>query len=152
MKRHLPHRLIAASMIAASTACMGAHTTTASANGTPAAWHRLVDAYFDQVYLVYNPTAGTSAGLHQYDNKLENYSRNGLDAQAAALHEYEQKISAVPASGLSEWEAGDRAFLLGNIRSQLLTLEAIRPWQKNPDWYSSSLTNSAFTLIERNYA
>ena len=40
----------------------------------------------------------------------------------------------------------------GNIRSQLLTLGTIRPWQKNPDFYSSGITNSAFTIIERNYA
>jgi uncharacterized protein (DUF885 family) len=117
-----------------------------------AAWHTLVDAYFDQVYLPYNPTAGTSAGLHQYDAKLENYSRASLNEQAAALHEYEQKVSAFPTAGLSEWDAGDRAFLLGNIRSQLLSLENIRPWEKNPDWYSSGITNSAFTIIERNYA
>ena len=117
-----------------------------------AAWHKLVDAYFDKVYLVYNPTAGTSAGLHQYDSKLENYSRASLDRQAAELHGYEAKVSAFPATDLSEWDAGDRAFLLGNVRSQLLTLEKIRPWEKNPDWYSSGITNSAFTIIERNYA
>jgi hypothetical protein len=117
-----------------------------------AAWHQLVDAYFDKVYLVYNPTAGTSAGLHQYDSKLESYWRSSLNQQAGELHIYEQKVSAFPANGLSEWDAGDREFLLGNIRSQLLTLEKIRPWEKNPDWYSSGITNSAFTIIERNYA
>ena len=49
-------------------------------------------------------------------------------------------------------DEGDREFLLGTIRSQLLTLETIRPWQKDPDTYSSGITNSAFTIIERNYA
>ncbi len=124
-------------------------------SGNPRAaaeWHSLVDEYFDQVYLPYNPTAGTSAGLHQYDSKLENYSRASLDRQIRDLHAYELKVAAFPASGLDEWDSGDRAFLLGNIRSQILTLEKIRPWQKNPDWYSSGLTNSAFTIIERNYA
>ncbi|HZC44221.1 MAG TPA: DUF885 domain-containing protein, partial [Acidobacteriaceae bacterium] len=28
----------------------------------------------------------------------------------------------------------------------------IRPWQKNPDFYSSGIADSAFTIIERNYA
>jgi len=27
-------------------------------------------AYLDQVYFPYQPTAGTLAGYHQYDNKL----------------------------------------------------------------------------------
>ncbi len=115
-------------------------------------WTQLVDAYFDTVYLPFHPTAGTSAGLHQYDDRLENYSRSSLDEQVAALHMCEQKVAAFPTAGLDEWDAGDREFLLGSIRSQLLTLEVIRPWQKDPDSYSSGITNSAFTIIERNYA
>jgi uncharacterized protein (DUF885 family) len=117
-----------------------------------AAWNALVDAYFDTVYLPFNPTAGTSAGLHQYDAQLEDYSRVGIDKETAASVTYEQKVAAFSPVGLSEWDAGDRAFLLGQIRSQLLTLQTIRPWQKDPDHYSSGITNSAFTIMERNYA
>lgn len=158
MKLRFPYLLTAVSVALLSAAPLIATASTPQKTMTrptqqyTTAWHHLVDAYFDQVYLPFNPTAGTSAGLHQYDGKLENYSRASLDAQAAALHTYEQKVSSFPANGLSEWDAGDREFLLGNIRSQLLTLETIRPWQKNPDWYSSGITNSAFTIIERNYA
>ncbi len=124
----------------------------APASGGSAAWHHLVNSYFDTVYLPYNPTAGTSAGLHQYDSKLENYSHANIQAQTAALQKYAQKVEAFPAAGLSQWDQGDREFLLGNIRSQILTLTAIRPWEKNPDNYSSGITNSAFTIIERPYA
>ena len=35
----------------------------------------------------------------------------------------------------------DREIVLGNIRSQLLTLETIRPWEKNADNYSSACAN-----------
>ena len=115
-------------------------------------WMHLVDAYFDTVYLPFNPTAGTSAGLHSYDSQLEDYSRAGVDRETAALQEFEKKVAAFPAAKLDEWDEGDREFLLGTIRSQLLTLETIRPWQKDPDSYSSGITNSAFTIIERNYA
>ncbi|HET9088537.1 MAG TPA: DUF885 domain-containing protein [Acidobacteriaceae bacterium] len=157
--RYLP--LLAGGSIALLTAAIWHIAHVSAAEASPAAssnqqatadWHRLVDQYFDQVYLPCNPTAGTSAGLHQYDDRLENYSRASLDQQIRDLHAYGAKVAAFPASKLSAWDAGDRAFLLGNIRSQLLTLEKIRPWQKNPDWYSSGLTNSAFTIIERNYA
>jgi uncharacterized protein (DUF885 family) len=115
-------------------------------------WMHLVDGYFDTVYLPFNPTEGTSAGLHQYDSKLENYSRVSLDQESAALRMYEKKVAAFPATNLDQWDEGDRKFLLGTIRSRLLTIETIRPWQKDPDYYSSGITNSAFTIIERNYA
>jgi uncharacterized protein (DUF885 family) len=42
--------------------------------------------------------------------------------------------------------------VLSNIRSQLLTLQTIRPWEKNPDNYSSACANGAFTLMERKFA
>jgi hypothetical protein len=34
----------------------------------------------------------------------------------------------------------------------LLTLETIRPWEKNADNYSSTCANGAFTLMERKFA
>ena len=42
--------------------------------------------------------------------------------------------------------------VLGNIRSTLLTLETIRPWEKNPDMYSGGISNGAFSLMERKFA
>ena len=42
--------------------------------------------------------------------------------------------------------------VLGNIRSTLLTLETIRPWEKNADNYSGACANGAFVLMERKFA
>jgi uncharacterized protein (DUF885 family) len=39
-----------------------------------------------------------------------------------------------------------------NIRSTLLGLETIRPWEKNPDNYSGAISNAAFSLMERKFA
>ena len=65
---------------------------------------------------------------------------------------YEKKIEAIDPSALDATVAADREILLNNIRSQLLTLEVIRPWEKNPDTYSSGVTNSIFVIMERPYA
>ncbi|MHB1743937.1 MAG: DUF885 domain-containing protein [Acidobacteriaceae bacterium] len=153
MKLRLPQWLAAASVIFVSTTFPGANSAMTPTNAQHnSKWMHLVDAYFDTVYLPFNPTQGTSAGLHQYDGKLENYSRASLDKEAAALRTYEKKVAAFPSGELNPSDEGDREFLLGTIRSQLLTLGTIRPWQKDPDTYSSGITNSAFTIIERNYA
>ena len=146
-------RLIAAAiMLMVSTTFSGANSTmTPTSERHNPQWMHLVDRYFDTVYLPFNPTEGTSAGLHQYDSKLEDYSRAGVDRETAALHTYEKKVAAFPAANLNQWDDGDREFLLGTIRSQLLSLETIRLWQKDPDYYSSGITNSAFTIIERDY-
>ncbi len=112
----------------------------------------LGDQYFEQVYFKYSPTAGTAAGLHQYDTQLENYSAASVAAETASLHGWEKKIAAIDPSGLDAEPAADRDILLNQIRASLLQLEVIRGWEKNPDLYSSGITNSVFTVMERPYA
>ena len=72
------------------------------------AWNTLVDQYFDQVYFKFSPTSGTSAGLHQYDTQLEDYSRAGVDRNIAALHDFEKRVESFDGKSLSETEAADR--------------------------------------------
>ena len=60
--------------------------------------------------------------------------------------------TAFPAAGLDESTQGDLAIVRDNIRGNLLELETIRGWEKNPDNYSSGITNSAFVLMERDFA
>jgi uncharacterized protein (DUF885 family) len=115
-------------------------------------WDAVVDEYLDQVVFKFSPTAGTSAGLHQYDALLEDYSRAGTEREIAALHAFEKRVEAVDPGGLDETAAGDRQILLSNIRGTLLELETIRMWEKNPDTYSSGITNSVYVIMSRKFA
>jgi uncharacterized protein (DUF885 family) len=112
------------------------------------------DEYFDQVYFRYTPTNGTLAGFHQYDGRLEDYSAKTIEAQIRALKSFAVRIEAIhPENEKADFVTRtDREMVLSNIRSQLLTLETIRPWEKNPDNYSSACANGAFTLMERKFA
>jgi uncharacterized protein (DUF885 family) len=131
---------------------LSAFASAAAAPTGPDAFRALADEYFDQVYFHYQPSGGTQAGLHHYDNQLEPYDRDGIAQEAASLHRFEARVSAFPSTGLDPWTAADRQLVLNNIQSELLTLETIRPWERDPDFYSSGITGSAFTLIERNFA
>jgi uncharacterized protein (DUF885 family) len=117
-----------------------------------AALMALADDYFDQFYFPANPSSATAEGIHRYDDKLEDFSRAEVQRQTKALHEYERRFESIDPKALSERVRGDRELLLSSIRSTLLTLETLRPWQLNPDSYSSGITASAFTLMERNFA
>ncbi len=112
----------------------------------------LSEQYFSDVYYHFSPTAGTGAGLHQYDPQLEDYSEANRKREIAALHDYQARITAIDPSALDAPIAADRQILLNSIGSNLLTLEVIRPWEKNPDTYSSGITSSAFVLMERPFA
>jgi uncharacterized protein (DUF885 family) len=117
-------------------------------------FEKVSDDYFDQVYFHYGPTNGTLAGYHQYDAQLEDYSRKNIDAEITALKNFEKRVEAIhPDAAAADFvPRSDREIVLSNIRSQLLTLETIRPWEKNADNYSSTCANGAFVLMERKFA
>jgi uncharacterized protein (DUF885 family) len=123
-----------------------------SADGATQTFGFVADQFFSEVYYKFSPTAGTSDGLHEYDARLEDYSAAGVAREVAALHEYERKVEAIDTSALDAPAAADRDILLNSIKSKLLSLEVIRGWEKNPDEYSSGITNSAFVIMERPYA
>jgi uncharacterized protein (DUF885 family) len=141
------------------TACSGCSNkiTSPAAPQSPAttadtALQQLASEYFDQVYFRYAPTNGTVAGFHQYDTQLEDYSRAAVERETADLERFEAKFAAVPAAQLDLTGQGDLQLLLADIHSTLLSLNTIRLWEKNPDEYSSGISNSAFVLMERTFA
>ena len=110
--------------------------------------------YFDQVYFRYSPSVGTQTGYHQYDAQLEDFSRKNIDSEIAGLKKFEKRIESIqPGSDAADFvPRSDREIVLSNIRSQLLTLETIRPQEKDADTYSSTCANAAFVLMERKFA
>ena len=105
----------------------------------------LTDRYFDEYYLPSYPTAATSLGVHKYDGQLEDYSQAGVAKRVAQLKQFEAEFAKLPAGA-------DRDLVLSNIRGTLLELESIHGWEKDPDRYSSGLTNSAFVIMSRTFA
>ena len=148
----MTHRLPATVLLLALMLTPGLPAQRLSADGAQQTFTALSDQFFSEVYFKFSPTSGTQAGLHQYDLQLEDYSAAEVAREVAALHEYEKKVEAIDTSALDAPQAADRDILLNNIRSQLLSLEVIRGWEKDPDNYSSGITGSAFVIIERPYA
>ncbi len=105
----------------------------------------LYDRFFDEYYFPFNPTAATSDGIHKYDGQLEDYSKAGIVRRTAALKKWEGQFAKLPAGD-------DRDLVLNSIRASLLELESVRGWEKNPDNYSSGISNSAFTIMSRKFA
>jgi len=105
----------------------------------------LTDRFFDEYYFPYNPSGATSAGIHTYDGRLEDFSRAAVRARVEILHKFEREFAAQP-------EDADRDLVLNYIRAALLDLETIRSWQRNPDNYSSGIAGSAFTIMSRTFA
>lgn len=144
-------KIIRASLLTCAALMMTTVPVSSEADGG-ARFRALADQYFSDVMFRFAPTSATLAGFHEYDPKLENYSRAGVDAEIAALKEFEWKFDDFREAGLDESTKADLAIMRSQVRSNLLELETIRSWQKNPDSYSSGISNSAFALMERDFA
>jgi uncharacterized protein (DUF885 family) len=116
-----------------------------------AAFNALVDKYFD-FYFSFHPTDATAAGFHQYDRKLENYSAPAHEQQVRGLKDFLGQFEGMDASKLRGDTAADREWVISSIHSELLELEDIQMWKKDPDSYTSGVTNSIFLIMKRNYA
>jgi uncharacterized protein (DUF885 family) len=129
------------------------HNQTAiSAANKDKAFALLAEQYFDQYYFKFAPTQGTASGFHQYDNQLEDYSRASIDKQIATLKKFQKLAARIDVKQLSAAVRVDQWLLLNAMNARLLTLENIRPWEKNPDQYSSGVTNSIFVIMARTFA
>ena len=111
----------------------------------------LVDRYFD-FYFQFNPTQATQAGFHQYDVKLEDYSRSGAEAETARLLDFQKQFDMIHGSELPQEAAGDLDIVISSIQSRLLELQTIRMWRKDPDLYTSGVSYTIFLLMKRNFA
>ncbi len=144
--------LVLVTLIAPMLIAQNVQNASADAvNPANAQWNKLVDEFFDQ-YFKYNPTQGTASGFHQYDGQLEDYSRKGVDEQIAFAKSFLAKLASLDSKQLPLEERQDYELVVNNLKSTLLALENIRGWEKNPDQYSSGLTQSAFTIMSRKFA
>ena len=125
----------------------------------PAAPPPSADATFAEVSRGYledlykrQPTLATFLGIHKYDDQLEDYSKQAVADAVAFTRQYREKVAAIDPARLSAANQLDREQLLHAIDSRLISLDIVRPWARDPDSYSSGLTNTAYIMIKREFA
>ncbi|HEY2713925.1 MAG TPA: DUF885 domain-containing protein [Chthoniobacterales bacterium] len=114
------------------------------------------DAQFDRMaldfiggYLAARPLLGVTLGLHQYDGKIGDYTRLAIDAELERLHRFQNAFSQLDGSKLSQRADIDRRILLSAIASQLLRIEDLGAFDKNPMTYASALNLNIY--IKRDF-
>ena len=116
-----------------------------------AAFTEVARAYLDDIYRRY-PTFATALGVHQYNERIEDYSRQAVKEAIASAQQFRARVAAIAPGTLSPNNQLDHEQLLRAIDSRLVTLEAVHPWARDPDSYSSGLTRTAYIMIKRDFA
>src|SRR5262249_18755718 len=121
------------------------------AAGPAAPFAAFVDDYFD-AYFARKPSEGTAAGLHQYDDKLEDGSADAARKRVEQVKALQARLERLRAGRLTEDEAIDAEVLDGLMRAELLDLEVVRTWRKNPMGYIATPPGAIDGLMKRDFA
>ena len=110
-----------------------------------------VDDYFNASFEA-NPSRGTQAGLHQYDNRLEDGSAEAVEKRVENRQGAAARLDKLRAGTLTAGDAIDAEVLDGAIKSELLELETLRSWRHNPMGYVGGPAGSIDGLMKRDFA
>jgi uncharacterized protein (DUF885 family) len=138
-------------LAASALAFQSAKPPAAAPSGTDPAFAKFVDDYFDATFAD-NPLQGTAAGFHQYDAKMPDRSRAAYEKRIAALKAQLARLQAFDRAKLPFDDAIDAQALEGQIRSELLDLETLKNWQRNPMQYAGTAGFAVNGLMKRDFA
>jgi hypothetical protein len=112
---------------------------------------RFVDDYWDAVF-AFNPSRATPTGFHEYDDKLDDLSRGRIEQRVAELKQQLRRLGALDHARLSFDDAVDAEAVEDAIRADLLELEVIRSWQRNPMLYAGLPGSAVNDIMKRDFA
>jgi uncharacterized protein (DUF885 family) len=89
-----------------------------------------------------HPTHATLDGVHTHDDLLEDVSRHGIDSEAHALAGYLRRLDEINGDALTGIERLEHRMLTAHLQARMFELEAVRTWERNPQFYSDLLATS----------
>jgi uncharacterized protein (DUF885 family) len=89
-----------------------------------------------------HPTHATLDGVHTHDDLLEDVSRHGIDSESHALSGYLRRLDEINRDALTGVERLEHRMLTAHLQARMFDLEAVRTWERNPQFYSDLLASS----------
>jgi uncharacterized protein (DUF885 family) len=89
-----------------------------------------------------HPTYATLDGVHAHDDLLEDLSRHAIDSEAHALAGYLRRLDEIQQDTLTAVERLEHRMLIANLQARMFDLEVVRPWERNPQFYSDLIASS----------
>jgi uncharacterized protein (DUF885 family) len=118
---------------------------------------KIVDDYFAARF-DFRPSEGTAAGLHEFDHRLEDLSQERAARRIDELMQFRRSLATLkresvsPKSRLRADDEIDLIFLQYQVEAELLDLNVIREWSRNPMGYAGLPGNAIDLLIKRDFA
>jgi uncharacterized protein (DUF885 family) len=126
-------------------------STTQGAPSGDGAFRQLATEILEFTYES-DPSNATYLGIHKYDNRIRDYSAAGVEADVKTVKAFQARLNEIDAETLSDEAQLDLEQTKHTLDGMVLRADVIRPWAKDPDTYSSGITNDAYVIISRTFA
>jgi Bacterial protein of unknown function (DUF885) len=143
-------------LLAAGIACASLlAATTEARQAVPAPrvntlpWDGFVSRYIES-YFKAHPDAAVSAGRHEYDGILPDWTPEGLKAEVHRLHEERDRAAAYRDEDLDARQRFERDYLIAQTDKDLFWLETADGPHRNPLYYGDALDPDVY--VSREYA
>ncbi|VTR90987.1 Uncharacterized protein OS=Myxococcus stipitatus (strain DSM 14675 / JCM 12634 / Mx s8) GN=MYSTI_05584 PE=4 SV=1: DUF885 [Gemmata massiliana] len=117
----------------------------------PAGFAAFVDDYYAALF-AWEPNQATYAGIHDFDEKLADLNAPNITHRADVLKKLHERLKTLRAGKLTADEAIDAETLDHAIRAELLELEVVRDWKRNPVVYLGKPAEGIDMLMKRSFA
>lgn len=116
-----------------------------------AEYSRFAREYLD-AYYASHPVRATNLGLHRYDARLTDLSAEAFQRRTEALRGWLARLERLDRPNLTGDAVFDVRILENALRAELLELEEVRDWQRNPMVYNSTIASGLSSLSQREFA
>jgi uncharacterized protein (DUF885 family) len=105
-----------------------------------------VDRFLDE-FASHHPSIAAGNGLHQFDDRLEDFSAAAIQREIAMWRGLKTDLGAIQLSGLTPDQRIDHRIVSGLLDAWLLDLDTNKNWQKNLMLYASALSDGVHNLM-----
>lgn len=109
------------------------------------------ERYFDAAF-TWSPSFGTSVGFHQYDRQMEVRSADAFARRIETVKTQLKEAAALAAANPVGNDAIDLELIQNALRAELLDLETIQGWRRNPFDYVGAIGGAVDGLMKRDFA
>jgi uncharacterized protein (DUF885 family) len=115
------------------------------------------DAEFDKVaeeyitgWLTAHPITATSLGFHEYDGRINDFTRLSIDAELSRLRRFDERLKKFDLAKLSPRASIDLRILHAAIKRDLFEMIDMAAFENNPITYAQAIDVNVY--IKRNFS
>ncbi len=111
----------------------------------------LANQYFDALWKL-EPIHATRVGVHDYDDKVGDYSAQGYADRIALARRVRGQLAAIDPTSYGAVSADDAEIFGAKLDRELLQLQTRELWRHDPSTYTTDAAEAVYSLVARNFA